>query len=273
MITETYQVGEFLVETYDNPSVNLTLSDQERLVREFTPAAKNSFNQPDFDEGVLRRHYLTTSTTIVVRGSSGNVAGFAGSSILEIDDDKVIYLQGGVISESCRDRGLYRILIGSRILANVKKIRMDDRDHRKVLIAGRTQNPLVYKFMHRKLGVFPHPDGYIHHDLINKAKKITQKIYEKFSDFHSSEGCVFDTSSFVLKRAFGSESGGEESGYSLYGNNIPFCKDDDAINQYMKNHIDWHNGDTLIMLGYYNKQDVLALFRGYELELNPAIAA
>lgn len=273
MITETYQVGEFLVETYDDPSVNLSPSDQERLIREFIPVASGGFDKHEFNEDVVRRHFLNTSTTIVIREGSGQVAGFAGSSILDIGTDKVIYLQGGTIAKSCRDRNLYRIAIGARIMADVRKISKEYVDNKKVFIAGRTQSPIGYKFMHRKLGVFPYPNGYIYRTLKNKAVKVAQKIYEEFSDFQSSEGVMFDTNSFVLKRSFGLVSGGEESGYSLYGNDIPFCKDDDAINQYMVKHIDWNNGDALILLGYYNKQDVLALFNSNELAHNPALAA
>lgn len=270
---ETYQVGEFLIEAYDDPSVNLSLSAQQRLIREFTPVADDGFDKHDFKEEVVRRHFLSTSTTIVIRERTGRVAGFAGSSLLDVDEDKVIYLQGGTIARSCRDRSLYRIAVGARILAEVRKINKHYVDNNRVLIAGRTQNPITYKFLHRKLGFSPYPDGYVHHELKHKAKKIAQKIYDAFSDFKSSEGCIFNANFFVLKRSFGSMSGGEESGYSLYGDNIPFCKNDDAINRYMKQHLDWHNGDALVMLGYYNKQDVLDLFQGHELALNPSMAA
>lgn len=273
MIIETYQVGDFLIEAYDHPSVNLSLPAQQTLIREFTPIADDGFDKHDFEEAVVRRHFLSTSTTIVIRERSGQVAGFAGSSLLDIDEDKIIYLQGGTIARSCRARNLYRIAIGARILAEVRKIDKHYIDNGRVLIAGRTQNPITYKLLHRKLGFFPHPDGYIHNGIKNKAKKVAEIIYSNFSDFQSSEGCMFDTDSFVLRRTFGSISGGKESGYCLYDNDIPFCNDDDAINQYMETHIDWHNGDCLLMMGYYNKQDVLNLFHGHKIEFSPSLAA
>lgn len=266
MTLETYQVGEHLIEAYHNPLKNLSLKAQKKLIGEFMPVAQNGFDGQTVDEESVRRHLLKTSTTIVIRQSSSQVMGIAGSSVLAIDGYKIIYLQGGVISKHCRDHGLYRLAMAGRIMAEVKKLDPVWTKNKKVLIAGRTQNPLVYKFMHRKLGTFPNPDGYIDENLKNNARKLVQNIYEQFSDFQSSQGCIFDDNVFVERRSFGEILDNQEVGLNLYGNRIPFCKDDNAINEYMRRNLNWNNGDALIMLGYYQRQDLLSLFHGQQIE-------
>lgn len=273
MVTVTYQVGEHKIEAYHDPLTNLSLAAQQTLIGEFMPVAQNGFDGQTVDEESVRQHLLKTSTTIVIRHSFNQIVGVAGSSILDIDGYKIIYLQGGVISKDCRDHGLYRLAMAGRILAEVKKLEPVWTKNKKLLIAGRTQSPIVYKFMHRKLGTFPNPDGYIDKDLKNKAKKLVKNIYEQFSDFQSSQGCIFDDNVFVARRSFGTILDDQEIGINLYGNSIPFCKNDNMINEYMIRNINWNNGDALIMLGYYRPQAVLSLFHGQKIKPGLPLAA
>ena len=270
-VNEAYLVGDYWIEVYHNPSTNLNLRSQEELIQECMPVVHSGFGQLHVDKDVVRRHLLDTSTSLVIRDESNRVVGVAGSSVISIDEYRVIYLQGGTISKECRDYGLYKVIVATRVMAEVNKMDNDCVKQKKIFIGTRTQNPIIYKFMHRKLKMFPYTNGYINNEVKYIATKFSNFICDNYNDFQCSEKYVFDHNTFVARKAHRCISDDKNIGLSIYGYMIPFCKDDDEINQYMKDNLHWNNGDALIMLGYYSQQDVLALFHGQRPELHPSI--
>jgi hypothetical protein len=271
MVSEAYPVGEYVVEVYDNPSANLSLHAQEKLIRDCMPLAQNGFGAQHIDAEVVRQHVLRTSTSIVIRKEFDQVVGVAGSSVLKIDEHLIIYLQGAVISKECQDHGLYKLTVAARVMAEVKKIDEFYIKNNKVLIGTRTQNPLVYKIMHRKLKLFPYPNGYIDSIVKYVAKKFANKINEKFNSFQSLYGRFFDNNTFVAKGLFTHTSDNNKTGLNIYGFGIPLCKDDNEINQYMTTNVNCHRGDALIILGYFCQKGIAALWQGQNIEITPAV--
>lgn len=273
MVTEAYQFGAYFVEVYDDPSFNLCQSLQDDLAQECMSVAKNAFGDKHIDEEVVRRRVLRTSTSIVIRNEFDQIVGIGGSTVQKIDGDIIIYLQGATISKKFQDNGLYKLIMYARIIAGLKKIYEKCMEGENILIGGRTQSPLVYRFMHKKLGVFPYPNGYINEKIKYTAKRFAKYVYLNYSDFQPLDNYVFDENTFVLRKSFKSSLDGKENGLNLYGHNIPFCKGDNDINQYMIQNLNWSNGDALIMLGYYRQKDVEALFDHQKPELTPSVAA
>jgi hypothetical protein len=268
VISKAYRTGSYWIEVYDNPSVNLAPQLQDQLIQECMPVVQNGFVEQNIDEEVVRRHIFRTSTSIIIRNKYRCIIGVAGSSIIDIDEYKIIYLQGATILKEYRDYGLHKLTLAIRLFEDAKKVGKELIENRKLLVGGRTQNPLVYKFFHRNLDLFPSPNGYIDEKIKDTANKFSIKIRENYSDFKFSYGSYFNTNTFVINNSLGRLLDGREDGLNLYGKNIPFCKNDNEINSYMKNNLDWENGDALIMLGYYEKKNVMSLFRNKNPELD-----
>jgi hypothetical protein len=69
---------------------------------------------------------------------------------------------------------------------------------------------------------------------------------------------VFDDQTFVERGAYKSVT--QTSVNGVYPSGIPFCHDDDEINQYMNQHLNWQNGDALILMGYYDEEKINRMF-------------
>lgn len=270
-LNENYNTGDYFYEIYNDPSRNLSKNIQEDLIKECLPLAKNSFGERYADEEVIRQHIFRTSTTIIIRDEFHQAVCAAGSSIINIEDYMVIYFQGAIVSEACRVSGLHKFAVAARIMTDIDKINQDYVHEKRVLIGGRTQNPLVYKFYHRKLGMFPYTNGYIDSKIKYISKKLAMIIYDEYSDFKYSDQFVFDDNVLVSRKSLRYISNGKEVGLNLYGDSIPFSKDDEDINQYMRQNLDWNSGDALIMLGYYDPHNVAALLHGQSVKLNPFV--
>ena len=271
MLNNSYNIGLYYVEIYDDPLKNLSRNSQEELIKNCLPLARNSFGEKYTDEDIVKLHIFNTSTTVIIRNEFSQVVGAAGSSIINIDDYMVIYFQGAIISKECRVGGLHKFAVAARIMTEIGKINENYVNKKKVLIGGRTQNPLVYKFYHRKLGMFPYTNGHIDKEIKHISKKLAMIIHDEYSDFKYSNKFEFDDNVLVSRNSLRYISNGKEKGLNLYGNSIPFCKDDKDINQYMRENLDWNNGDALIMLGYYDPHNVAALLQGQNIRLNPFV--
>lgn len=127
------------------------------------------------------------------------------------------------------------------------------------LIATRTQSPLVYSAMCRKLNLHPSAD-FISEEVKTLAQKVAKRLYESYSSFKSKNGLVFDKEHLIIRKAYGYFcEDGKEMGVSMYGKNIPFCKDDFVANQFMQDFIDFNNGDAVLCIGRFDRKTTCRL--------------
>ena len=137
------------------------------------------------------------------------------------------------------------------------KIKKAGINRNYILLAARTQNPISFKFSTRTLGLFPYPDGTIDDTIRNIGKKFTESLYDKHHVEHGKQ-IVFDDQTFIERGAYKSVT--QTSVNGVYPSGIPFCHDDDEINQYMNQHLNWQNGDALILMGYYDEEKINRMF-------------
>ena len=119
------------------------------------------------------------------------------------------------------------------------------------MLLRNNSNPIVFKFAARHLGLFPQPNGEIESNIQCLGRELVNYLY---SDNYVRDGreISFDERYFVEKGAYRTATQVSENG--VYPSGIPYCQDDDEINQYMDRHINWRNGDALFLLGYLNSQ-------------------
>ncbi len=224
------------------------------------------------------RRVIDTSTSVLVKSRENHLVGFASYSVNKVDEFDIIYLQSGAISNNHQNRGIWHCLLSYRISDAIRKIASqngeDYTDH--ILIGGRTQSPLVYRFLHRKLGCFPNPDGTTDPKIKTVARKFAKLLYDHQRCHGNQYEFHFDDETFVTRHAykkaysFESKARYMNTGANIFAHKIPFCDDDDEINFYMKEHMNWEDGDVITPLGYYNAEKINQLLPKHQVHLQPA---
>ncbi len=141
----------------------------------------------------------------------------------------------------------------------------------KYIFLTRTQNPRLYRAVHKIMGLLPNPKGIIDSRIKIVGRQLANALYEiDFSHGHAAKTFVFDDNTFIAKAAY--KNGNQQlDEVDIYNSKIPFCHDPD-IDNYMRKNLDWKNGDALILLGYYNNEKVKnVLINGYQLMSNSAV--
>ena len=256
-----YNYNSFKVEIINNLYLDSHRNISQYIIEECTELSKSSFASQGISESDVSRHILDSSTTIIARDDSNNLCGFGSSVIKNIESFYIIYFQSIVISNAYKRTGLRRIFLPLRIIEGIEQINLLDRhvEEDQILLAGRTQNPLVYRTTNKKLGLYPNPDGAIDDRIKSVGRAFAKHLYDEDRRYSRSENpFMFDRETFVAKSAYKFTADGEDSDVSLYGDGIPFSNDA-QIDNYMKQHINWRNGDALIMLGYYHHPKVRTL--------------
>ena len=265
MKSNYYDFGRYSIEVINNPKINIEKYSIERLITECTELSRNSFGSQDISKDLIRYHILETSTTILGRDNFGKVFGFGSSRIIIIDKFYIIYFQCIVISNEYKQNGFHKIFIPLRIIEGIKYIKEIDKffDKNNVLIGARTQNPLAYRTSNKLVGLFPNPNGFIDERIREVGRKFAKSLYnDDCSHNNFVKPFVFDDKTFVVKSAYRYGINNESKEIDLYKSRIPFCHDIE-INNYMRENLDWKNGDALILLGYYNSEKVKKLLRSY----------
>ncbi len=237
--------AQYHFDIINDPKNNLAQSDKKYLIKECTAIAKNSFGNQRITENDVSSHILDGSTTILIREHSNKICGFASASIKPIEDYYIIYLLSIVISNTSKRSGLTYICRCLRIIEGVKQIKSTGHciDEDKILIGGRTQSPLVYRISNRKIGLFPNPDGYIDSQLKCIGRKLAKNLYD--DDRHENPHTnpfIFDQDTFIVKSAYKYTASDEKGEVILYDDGMPVSHDI-QIDNYMKTHIDYRNGD------------------------------
>ena len=258
-----YDFGNYSIEVINEPKENIKKSLIEDLVEECTELSRSSFGSKDISKDIIKRHLLDTSTTILGRDCLGKVFGFGSSKIIKIEEFSIIYFQCIVISNEYKQKGLYNIFIYLRIIneiSNIKRI-YGFIDKNNILIGGRTQNPIGYRTLNKAMGLFPNPNGFIEDKIRGIGRKFAKSLYDDDCNHNNSANpFVFDDKTFIAKSAYKSGISNESDEVDLYNSKIPFCNDIE-INNYMKENMDWKNGDSIILLGYYNSEKVKKFLR------------
>jgi hypothetical protein len=274
-----YQFADYSVEVIHDPINHLSRFLQNDLVSECTELSRDSFGNPNVKEAFVRHCVLNASTLLLGRDDDGQLVGYSSNSIKVVENYHIIYLQATVVLEKFQGRGLRGISVPIKILEEVDKIKKAGIDTSHILLASRTQSPSVFKFIARHLGLFPQPDGTIDPVIRRLGKPFMECLYEAYHDANGQQ-IVFDEQYFIERGAYKSVT--QTSVHGVYPAGIPYCRDDDAINHYMGQHLDWQNGDALIAIGYYNDAIINRMFqdaqqrmgfRGVqEVELDRAVA-
>ena len=251
-----YQFENCAVEVVHDPITNLSKDLQDELVIECTELSRDSFGNPDIQEEVVRNCILNASVVLFGRDYEGKLFGYSSNDIKTMEGYYIIYLQAVAISKKLQGMGLRPLLHAIKVLEDIKKIKDMDISLNHVLVAGRTQNPIAYRYNTRYLGMFPQPDGTIDPTIRKMGKKIAYSICRTHHD-ESDTSIVFDDSCFVQRGAYKNMT--TMSMYGVYPEGVPYCCDNE-VNHYMNQHLDRQNGDALIQVGYYQEDIIHQMF-------------
>jgi hypothetical protein len=245
------------VEVVRNLAHSMPQSLQDELVWECTELSRDSFENLDIKEEFVRFCVLNSSIVLFGRNYENRLIGYSSNSIKNIDKYHILYLQSSVIMKIYQGRGLQKTLFSVKMTEEKSRIKKENTDLNCILLASRTQNPVVFKFFTRNLGLFPYPDGTIDNTIRNIGKRFAESFYDKHHVEYGKQ-IVFDDQTFVEKGAYKSVTQTGVNG--VYPSGIPFCRDDDEINQYMNQHLNWQNGDALILMGYYDEEKINQMY-------------
>ncbi len=253
---EIFRVGNFVLETVSNPSDTLSSANKADIVSQSIPIARAAFRNEGVTESDAILHAINVSTGVYLRDSSGKLIGFSGCIPESILGRTVIHLKGTALMPNIQGEGLYSLITVLRILFEVEK-----HNSENILIGTRTQNPIVFYTMSDKLGLYPRISSDIPADLKPIARAYVDVLFEKHSDFHP-QTIDFDPNTFIIRRSYGGVgSDGKEYGFSMYGNNIPWLKNNERINHFIKDNLDLNNGDAFLLLGPNNHEKDMALLK------------
>jgi hypothetical protein len=252
-----YKFESYSVEVVQNLAHSLPQSLQDELVWECTELSRDSFENLDIKEEFVRFCVLNSSIVLFGRNYENRLIGYSSNSIKNVDKYYILYLQSSVIMKKYQGKGLQKVLFSVKMTEEKNRIKKESIDLSCVLLASRTQNPRAFKFLIRNLGLFPYPDGTIDDTIRNIGKKFAESLYDK-NHVEYGKQIEFDAQTFVERGAYKSVT--QTSVNGVYPSGIPFCHDDDEVNQYMNQHLDWQNGDALIQMGYYDEEKINRMF-------------
>ena len=254
---ETYKVGDYTIEIVSDPMNTLSAIEREKVIRECIPVTRKAFRNEGVTETDVIIHAVEVSTGVYVKDKEGKIIGFSSCVLECLMDKNIIHLKGTALSPEHQGEGIYPILIVLRILSEAEK-----HDSSNLLIGTRTQSPIVYYSTCEKLGLYPRINECIPDDIKPVGKAYATLISEKHSDFKPMNGVEFDPDTFIIRRAYGGvDNNGNEFGFCMYGNNIPWLKNNEKVNNYIKSNLDFNNGDAFLLLGpfdYSKNYDMLA---------------
>lgn len=255
---ERLLIGGYKVDIIDEPQKTLTKTELDQLGIAAIPVVRKGFGNDGITESDIRTHALDVDTGIYIRAGDGELVGFGGSGLEEVDGKSVVHLKGAAILPEYQGLGLYNIL------TPLRAVREAEKNGPEVYVGTRTQNPRVFEYMTGKLGLHPQTDSEPDEDLESLAASYAQLVYDEHSDFRSQGGVGFDKDTFVVKRAYGFiDAQGLERGFSMY-NDIPHAKDK-RIEDYLHSNLDFNNGDAMILVGRYDEERYAATYqRGLE---------
>lgn len=259
-----HNFGDYRVEVINDPGAHIEESSVENLITECTELSRSSFGSPHIRRELIRHHILEQSTTVFGRDHSGKLFGFGSSKIMTIGEFYIIYLQ--CIANEYKGKGFHKVFLPFRLIEGLKQIKRIDPcvSDKNIFIGAKTQSPITYRTANKVMGLFPNPDGFIDKRISIIARKFVKHIYDDDRSLHHDlRPLTFNDKTFVAKGIYKTADHGTLDNYSLYKSKIPFCHDRET-NNYMKENLDWKNGDALILLGYYNNEKVKALLRSNE---------
>lgn len=253
-----------------DPAKSLAESEREQLIRECIPVARGGFRNDGVTESDIRLHAIQVAMALYVREeASQNLVAFATTALKPDRTPPVIYLEGTVIGPQAQGRGLYDILIAVRILAGLE--RLTAAVDSQVLVSTRTQNPIVFRTMSTKLGLYPHVDEPTPNDVAVAAADLAVIVRDQHSDFVSPRGLEFDPPgrSLVYELAYGYvDEAGNVRGISMQGDNISWTGDQ-KIDGYVQDQLNFNNGDAFLMAGWCNRKRVVALLDAAIAKVSP----
>lgn len=237
-----------------DPTKTLDEQAREVLIQECIPVARKAFGNDGVTESDIRLHVMGVSTAIFVKNADDRVIAFS-TTVLKADrTPPIIYLEGTAVLPEYQKYGFYGALVAMRILSGQERL----AGQQDLLICTRTQSPIVFRFMSRKLGLYPRVEEPIPDDLARIAEEFALVIRNEHSDFLSKDGLVFNRDTFVMRKAYGIvDAQGEEHGFCMFGDNVPWVVDDEAVNDFIRANVNLQDGDAIILLGSYDKEKAL----------------
>ena len=263
---ETFPVDKYIFNLVDDPNNKLGYEEKESILKQAVPVARKAFRNEAVTETDIITHAFDVSTAVYIKDKMGNLIGFSSCVQENVLGKIIIHLKGTVLLPDYQGDGLYSLLIVLRILAEAEK-----QNGNSPLIGTRTQSPIVYYTMSEKLGLYPKLNEPTPNELINTATLYAQIISDKHSDFHPSRGVDFVQDSFIIRRAYGGvDASGKEFGYCLYGDNVPWLRNNESVNNYVKSHLNLNDGDAFLLLGNYDYKKTFGLLIDCVKKLAPS---
>ena len=252
-----YKFEDYSVEVIHNPNRNIPKCLQDELVWECVELSRDSFGNQNVKEDFVRFCVLNSSTVLFGRDYANRLFGYSSNSIKNIEKYYIIFLKSTVVLKKYQGKKLRSILFSVKMIEEKNKMKKLGINPNHILFASRTQNPVSFKFLTRDLGFFPKPNGDIDKFIRNIGKKFAESFYDKYHVEYGKQ-IEFDDQTFVERGAYKSVT--QTSVNGVYPSGIPFCRDDDEINQYMNQHLNWQNGDALILMGYYDEEKINRMY-------------
>ncbi len=228
--------GEFEINVFDsiflkaieNPANN-SIIPRQSILESATEIARNAFNMPEMSEAEVEEHALQVDKLFLIKKDNLSI-GFSTTKHfkLEESDEKITatYLSGTAIKKEFHGHGIYSITRPLTILAE------GNSDY----FFTRTQNVLVFSSL-LDLGISPNLEGF-DEELLQKAKTFAQLI-----------DCDNKLDGFAIKQLYKDQR------------NSGIIHRNDKINKRFNELIDLANGDSLLMVGKFNKEKILQVVR------------
>ena len=268
---EIFEFPQFTIELVEDPSKTLDPAAKDQLVEQCIPVARHAFRNEGVGRNDIIKHAIKVPTAIFIKDKIGRLMAFSSSVVSEVGGRTMIYLEGTAIDSQYQGHGLYGLLVAIRILHAA-----ETHDLHQPLICTRTQSPIVFRTMTKKLGVYPDPSRPTPPDIQRTAVEFAETVYRDYSDFRSRDGLQFDSSTLTMRRAYGkTDEDGNDVGFCMYGENIPWCdpqKDPQAeqINAFFRDHVKLQNGDAFLLIGPYDRQKAMLLLKNTVEKVDPS---
>jgi hypothetical protein len=172
---------------------------------------------------------------------------FSSSSLESVCGGPLVYLQGVAVSKRTQGKGILRVVAPLTIALEMEKAGITD-----AYMGARTQSPILFKAMVEKCGMYPRPGEPTPLDIQKVGFELARLLYHEHSDFKAAGGLRFEEDKLIQRKAYGLIRDGNEVGLCMYGDSIPYCRNDKKVNQFFDENLDFRDGDAFVMVGRVN---------------------
>jgi hypothetical protein len=248
--------GSFSFEIVDRPSETLDPEYKALLIAESCEIAKKAFRNDGVTDADVVKHAIDVSTAIFLRDSSDRLIGFSSTVVTQVNGRDIVYLEGTALHPDFQGRGLYGPVIALRTLLGLLAVGTS-----RSLVSTRISSPRILKTMVREFSLYPNPYVDTPEEFKELAEMFADIVRLNHSDF---QGSTFDREHLVVRRAYARAATGE--GFCMYDKDMPWCEndkhhtqDDRAMDEFVRQHLNYNDGDAFLMIGICDRDRVVDL--------------